>query len=90
MTRVSYNFEAWKPAPSRLRVQGHVVHLGGFHYHDPLVLSLVDPRGIDRMDLLVIPPETPPEVAEAALAAASAAGGTDRSGRMLELATAAA
>jgi len=74
MTRVTYNLEAWEPAPRRIHLAGRLVHLGGFHHHDPLVLSVTDARNTDRVDFLVIAPETPPEFAERALHLASSIG----------------
>lgn len=70
MRRVSYNLDIWQHAPLLIRVDGHSVHLEGFHHHDPLLLSLADGPATDRMDLLVIPPETDPEAAARALSAA--------------------
>jgi hypothetical protein len=66
--RASYALDFWDPAPRRLRVAGHVVRLGGFHTQIPGLLTLIDPWGDDRIDVLVIPPDTEPAVADRALA----------------------
>ena len=74
MTRVVYNLSSWEPAPRRIQVAGRLVHLSGYHHQDPLVLSVIDARGTDRVDFLVIAPETPPDFAERALQLASSIG----------------
>jgi hypothetical protein len=67
VTRVSYAVDFWNATPHHLRIQGKVVRLGGFHTQMPMLLSLIDTRGLDRIDMLVIRPETDPAVAERAL-----------------------
>jgi hypothetical protein len=71
VTRVSYAVDFWKRAPNHLRVQGKLVRLGGFHTQMPMLLSLIDARGLDRIDMLVIRPETDTAVAQRALSLAS-------------------
>jgi hypothetical protein len=70
MTRLAYNLTAWKPAPKKLRVQGHQVRIEGFHALDRHTVGLTDPSG-HRMVLLLIPAETTELRGNAILAKAS-------------------
>lgn len=85
--RVAYSIEFWDEAPRKITVEGRVVRLGGFHTQDPLVLSVVDARNVDRIDFLVIPPETGAQIAERALELASETNGASTAARILELAS---
>ena len=67
VTRVSYALDFWDPAPRRLPVAGRIVRLGGFHTQIPGLLTLLDAWGRDRVNVLVIPPETDAAVADRAL-----------------------
>jgi hypothetical protein len=78
ISRVTYSIAGWAPAPRRLRVEGRMVRLGGFGASDPLTIRLVDAWGSERIDILVIPPATDPEVAQRALCYASETGNPDR------------
>lgn len=72
---VSYNLDAWDVAPRKITIGGGVVRMAGYHSqaHDT-----VDVRGARRLlTLLIVPPETDPRTAEAALAAAGREGNTD-------------
>jgi hypothetical protein len=72
---VSYNMDAWDTTPRRVAVDGAVVRMAGYHTqaHDT-----VDVRGARHLlTLLVVPPDTDPRTAAAALAAAGRAGNTD-------------
>jgi len=71
VTRVAYNLEFWDSAPRKIIVDGRLVRLGGYHHQDPLTLSATDARNSDRIDFLIIPPETESEFAERALQLAS-------------------
>jgi hypothetical protein len=73
ITHVTYNVRAWEPAPRRLLVDGRRVRLGGFVTGDPHVVELIDAWGRERVDLVVIPAETDPDVAERALRLAGVA-----------------
>ena len=59
ITRVTYNPELWDPAPRRLRVDGRVIRLGWFRSIDRHLLCLTGGYGDDRLELLVVPPDTP-------------------------------
>lgn len=88
ITRVSFNLDAWQPAPRRMQLHGKSVRLGGFHHQSPLLVTLTNSWGHDRIDLLVIPPETDAATARHALDLASATDGTDRPEHILEEAVA--
>jgi hypothetical protein len=83
VSRVSYNLGFFSPAPRVMQHEGRTVKLGGFKTQNPLVLSLADLGTVERIDLLVIPPETPPEVAERALLLAATSHGTARPAEIL-------
>jgi hypothetical protein len=71
ITRITYNTDAWNPAPRRMRIQDRTVRLGGFTTSDPLTIRLSDAWGHERIDILVIPPTTDPAIAQRALLLAS-------------------
>jgi uncharacterized protein DUF5994 len=64
INRITFNLHAWKPAPRRMRIEGRTVRLGGFVTSDPQSVRLSDPWGAERVDILVIAPETDPAVAQ--------------------------
>jgi hypothetical protein len=86
--RVSYNLDFWDRAPRRLMVEGRAVRLGGFSYLNPLLLTAVDARNSDRIDFLVIAPETDAKIAERALDLASESDGLNSPAAILEQASA--
>ncbi|AUI57304.1 DUF5994 family protein [Amycolatopsis sp. BJA-103] len=61
--RVTYNLEAWPPAPRRLVVESGDVRLEGFRSQHFDSLTVVGTSGRRRLTLLVVPPETEPELA---------------------------
>lgn len=78
-TRVSLNATAWDPGPRMLRAAGHVVRLGWFSHMDPAVVTIAHlapevghggRRFQDRLRLLVIPPQTSPQQAQAVMSRA--------------------
>lgn len=87
-SRVSYSPDFWNEAPRRLQVEGRVVRLGGFNHLSPLLLTAVDARNNDRIDFLVIPPETEPRIALRALELASTADELNSPAEILEQASA--
>ena len=76
VTRVAYNPDAWEAAPRRMAADGRIIRLGWFRSIDPQLLALTGDTRRGRLDLLVIPPDTPAAVAEQAFTAA-----TDRTNR---------
>ncbi len=86
ITRVTYNSDYWGAVERRIQVQGRMVRVGGYQHQNPLLLGLVDAWGNDRLDVLVIPPETDEAVARRALHLAAEPGGTNRPERIMELA----
>ena len=73
--RVSYNIDAWNAVPRKVRVDGHVVRMGGFRSQSAATLKVLGERR--TLTLLVVPPETDEEAAHRILAAASEDGNTD-------------
>src|SRR5947209_583589 len=70
VTRVTYNPEAWEPAPRRLAADGRIIRLGWFRSIDPQLLDLTGDSQRGRLDLLVILPDTSAAAAEQAFTAA--------------------
>jgi|SRR6476646_1695420 len=86
VTRIAYNLEFWDAAPRKITVENRLVRLGGYHHQDALVLSATDARNTDRIDFLVIPPESDPEFAERALQLSSDIGQVHTPADLLALA----
>lgn len=84
VNRITYNLHAWNGAPRRMHIEGRTVRLGGFNTSDPLTVRLSDEWGQDRIDILVIPPDTAPDVADRAFRIASTADDQFRAGEILE------
>jgi hypothetical protein len=82
MRRVSYNLDSWDSAPRRMVIGGHLVHLGGYHLQSARVLSLSDARHGDTVDLLIIPFDTDPALAQRLLEMASESGNLRTPGEM--------
>jgi Family of unknown function (DUF5994) len=72
ITRVTYNLGLWDPAPRRIQHQGRTVRLGGFATSDAFTVRLTDAQGGDRIDVLVVVPDTDAALAERTLQLASA------------------
>jgi hypothetical protein len=70
ISRVRYHPSLWLIAPPKLRVEGQTVRLGWDREIDPNLVSLQTSQDA-RIDLLVVPPDAPAQVASAALAAAT-------------------
>jgi len=73
--RVSYNIDAWNAVPRKVRVDGHVVRMGGFRSQSAATLKVLGERR--TLTLLVVPPETDEQAAHHILATASEADNTD-------------
>lgn len=74
INRVTYNITVWDPAPRQMRIENRKVRLGGFATSDPLTVRLSDAWGRERIDILVIAPDTDSAVAERVLRIAAGAG----------------
>jgi hypothetical protein len=72
---VSYNIDAWEAAPRKARIGGDVVRMSGFHTQAHDTVDVLGARR--RLTLLVVPPDTEPAAAQAALAAAGREGNVD-------------
>lgn len=72
ITRVGLDNDAWEELPTRMTVDGHVVHIDSFPVGDDTVLITRGDK--DLFSLLVVPPHAVPEAARAAMAAAVHAG----------------
>lgn len=90
INRITYHLPAWDPAPRRLLIEDRIVRLGGFTVGDPQTVTLSDPWGRDRVDILVIAPDTDPSVAQHIFDLAVRADDPYRAGEILERARGAA
>ncbi|MBC9730081.1 DUF5994 family protein [Streptomyces sp. TRM68367] len=68
LSRVGLDSVAWNGLPTRLVVDGRVVHIDASAVGDDTVLVTRGDR--DLFSLLVVPPDTPPDAARAAMAQA--------------------
>jgi hypothetical protein len=68
ITRVGLDAEAWEELPTRLVIEGRVVHIDSFPVGDDTVLITRGER--DYFSLLVVPPHATTEAARAAMAQA--------------------
>ncbi|MEU0383647.1 DUF5994 family protein [Streptomyces chartreusis] len=84
ITRVTVNPTHWPAVPRKVPVAGHVVKVGWFlPEQDPHELLLLSYR-VGRWNLLVVPPQTPPDSAAWLMAAASDPLGTWTASRLME------
>lgn len=83
INRITYNVAAWDQAPRRIRIDGRIVRLGGFSTSDPLTIRLSDAWGAERIDVLVIAPNTDASLAQRALLLASNADSPYRADEIL-------
>ncbi|MEY9992935.1 hypothetical protein ABIE67_004967 [Streptomyces sp. V4I8] len=68
VTRIGLDSGAWDEMPTRMTVDDRVVHIDAFSTGDDT--ALVTRGDQDYFSLLVVPPDTPPEAARAAMAEA--------------------
>lgn len=90
VNRITYHLHSWDRAPRRMQIEGRTVRLGGFHTSDSLTVRLSDPWGRERIDVLVIAPDTAPAVAEQAFRIMSNLGDQFTAAEILEHARTAA
>jgi len=70
--RVSYHLGDWDAAPRKIRFEGAVALLGGYHWQRAATVDVLTARR--TLTLRVVPPDTAPIAAQDALAAAVADG----------------
>jgi hypothetical protein len=87
MSRVTYNLDSWESAPRKMHIAGKLVRVSGYHYGNPRLATVADSREADTADLLVIPCDTTPAVAERLLAIAAEPGNTLTAQEMIGRAT---
>ena len=87
INRITYDLPAWEPAPRRMQIDGRVVRLGGFTAGVPSTVTLSDAWGSERVDILVIPPDTHPAVAQRIFDIASTSEGPYRADEILDQAS---
>ncbi|MEV8431632.1 DUF5994 family protein [Streptomyces sp. HUAS 31] len=71
VTRIGLDTGAWDEMPTRMTVDHRVVHIDSFSEGDDT--ALVTRGDQDYFSLLVVPPDTPPDAARAAIAEAVSA-----------------
>ncbi|SDD64539.1 DUF5994 family protein [Streptomyces prasinopilosus] len=81
VTRVGLDTSAWDGLPTRLVIDGRVVHIDSFPVGDDTVLITRGDR--DHFSLLVVPPDTMPDAARAAMARAVRADNVTGAGQIL-------
>ncbi|WP_149182304.1 DUF5994 family protein [Streptomyces sp. TRM49041] len=81
VTRVGLDAGAWAELPTRLTVDDRVVHVDSFPVGDDTVLITRGDR--DHFALLVVPPDTTPDAARAAMARAVRADNVTQAGQIL-------
>src|SRR5690606_35740155 len=80
--RVGLNIDTWHNIPRRIAAPGRQVRVGWFRTIDPHMVNLIIP-GVEHLNLLVIPPDTPPAAAAKALNLATRCLGRTRPGDIL-------
>lgn len=78
---VSYNLDDWRPAPRKITIDGAIVRLAGYRSQRRATVDVLGAR--QRLTLLVVPPETMPQPAHAALMASGHRDNTDAIEAML-------
>jgi len=76
--RVGYHLGDWDAAPRKIRFEGAVARLGGYHWQRAATVDVLTARR--TLTLRVVPPDTAPDVAQDALAAAAQADDTPGAG----------
>jgi hypothetical protein len=81
ITRVGLDSDAWEELPTRMTIDGRVVHIDSFPVGDDTVLITRSSR--DLFSLVVVPPHATPDAAHAAMAAAVRADGRTQAQQIL-------
>ena len=71
ITRAAYHPAQWDPAPAKIDADGRAVRVGWFRSMDAHLISLRGSNG-ERVDLLVVPPDTAATTAAHAMVLAAA------------------
>ncbi|MDQ2957238.1 MAG: DUF5994 family protein [Actinomycetota bacterium] len=87
--RVSYNLTGWQAPPTKMTVSGNLVTLTGFRNQSRSSITLVDTANtnsatVNRLELVVVPPDTDPAIAERALRLAGQDGYRFRAAEIME------
>jgi len=61
--RVSYHLTTWSPARRRLNLDGRIIRLDGFRSQHTDIVTVIGATDRPRLTLLVVPPETDPNLA---------------------------
>ena len=85
--RLSYHLGDWEAAPRKIRFDGAVVRLGGYHWQPAATVDVL--TGRRSLTLRVVPPDTAPDAAQDALATAAEAPAEGASGAGLDEASSA-
>ncbi|MFF5844085.1 DUF5994 family protein [Streptomyces massasporeus] len=81
ITRIGLDSAAWDEIPTRVTVDDRVVHIDVFSVGDGT--ALVTRGDQDHFSLLVVPPDTPPEAARAAMTEAVRSGSPKQAQQIL-------
>ena len=76
--RVGYHLGDWNAAPRKICFEGAVARLGGYHWQRAATVDVLTARR--TLTLRVVPPDTAPDAAQDALAAAAEADNTPSAG----------
>jgi len=84
INRTTYDVHEWGAAPRRMQIEGRTVRLGSFTVGVPDTVTLFDPWGSERVDILVIAPDTEPGLAQRIIDLADQAGSSARAEEILD------
>jgi Family of unknown function (DUF5994) len=82
--RVMYNLNEWGRQPAKLATGGRLVRLNGYRRQPPNTVEVLGLYG-NRIVLLVVPPDTDPDVAHEAMMTAAAPKDTSMVGNLLAI-----
>jgi hypothetical protein len=86
-TFVAYRLDdAWTGPPGQFAFGARTVKVSGYHNHHQDMVTLVDSNSHERLQVLVVPPETPPIRARRALRMAAIHAGPTQGADLLALA----
>jgi Family of unknown function (DUF5994) len=85
VTRVTVNPALWTAIPRTVNAHGHTTHVGWFREEQNAYVICLLSYGINRMDLLVIPPESSKDLAHQLMVAASDPSDTRRPEQLLSV-----